>query len=1110
MHSQIQLQKSMMYNNDTINQKGGGIMDSRIALAANTQLHFQNNEGGAVRYTIIKEIGRGGSCIVYDASYETNAGDVKFVRIKECYPFKLRIERMSDGNLHADPADADRFKEIQNKFRSDFLLGNGLFYTKELYDALTNTIDIYAGNGTTYLASAFSPENTLASYQPDTLHVCVNLVKQVAQILDHIHKKGYLYLDTKPDNVLVLDTYTTRVQLFDFDSLIPMNVHGQYAPADPRSVRVSFTKGFAAIELQMGKVKKLGQHTDVYGVGALLFYLLFGTTPTAMDCEPDAVYDFATSKYAKEEYPDKLFFVLTEFFHNALANFYLDRYPDMEQVIEVLTKIEMLSDPTKPYIVSSKIIAPAFTVGRQQEAKVLSEWFNDASLPCVFVTGMGGIGKSTLVRTFLSQYRTAFDNLLYLSFNGTLERTLTDDYTAQIHTIEKFETESLDEYFRRKLSAITKIIKDSKSILVIDNYSGEINKALADIITAGWKVILVSRIKPAGTLYPVIAVDALTDRADLYRLFENNLGRKLQPNDCEYLDNIIGRVKGHTLVLELIAKQIASSYLTLKEASELVDTHGFAAMAPEKVFYSKDDDVYRETLKNIITALFEADQLSAQMKDLLKVMSLMSDAGIDIRLLHEILRIESKDDANTLIHDGWMNLCDGIIFLHPVIQETVHCWEWSAEAKAYAVKLMEHLFRELKVEEHREDYSKKLLWTMEVSREQFQKHPWMEKCFDRLMESQGVFGEAIRKRYERCNDWSPADHKKIAFCVQLSEGILDRCKREPLLLEENIYWDLLTRTVINMPRYREDFIMERAEELLRNPRTQNSFAIMDIYDHILSVYQERKNFDAASAKLQEAESVAKQFRHHYAMALYYDLLSDFYDHVLGGAYDAVEQDEEVLLKKMTEAIDKTIHHARKAHYPGGKQLLAKTILAKATLLIRSEPECKKQIDKLLSEAENIIFSETLPYAKVRCIYYMVKAWYAALVVPSFGDAFSYIHKAKEISDRIDPTDLDKIDNILIPSADMMCVLEMYALSTIFLTEGIETCEKNDTVVPYVRKKMELYRYLLDVYFEWKEYKECKEILAKIDEGNRMYRSIGVHVEIPEELRDLLSSGEEIQ
>ena len=1085
-------------------------MDSRIALAANTQLHFRNKEGGAVRYTIIKEIGRGGSCIVYDASYETNTGDLKYVRIKECYPFKLRIERTSNGTLRADSADADQFEAVQKKFHSDFTLGNGLFYAESLYDAITTTIDIYSGNGTTYLVSTFSPENTLATYRSETLRVCVTLAKQVAQIIKRIHNEGYLYLDTKPDNVLVLDTYATRVQLFDFDSLIPMDSSAQCALVDPRNVRVSFSKGFAAIELQMGKVKKLGRHTDVYGVGALLFYLLFGSTPAAADCESDAVYDYAKCLYAKEEYPDTLFFALTDFFHNALANFYLDRYPDMENVIEALSKIEALSDPTKPYIKSSVITAPVATVGRQNELQSLTEWFGNDRSPCIFVTGMGGIGKSTLVRAFLSEQSAMFDNLLYLPYKGSLMRMLADDNAAFIHTVEKSDKESLEEYYHRKLLAFQKIVKGTRSILVVDNYSGEVSEDLADVISVGWKVIIVSRKSPVGSAYPVISVDALAEQADLYRLFEHNLGSKLQPADYGYLDNIICRIKGHTLVLELTAKQIASSYLTLKEASELVDTHGFTAMAPEKVIYSKDADAYPETLRNIITALFEADHLSAPMKDLLKVMSLLSSAGIDIRLLHDVLGIKSKDDANTLIRDGWMLLDGKVISLHPVIQETVHCWDWSDTAKSYAIKLMEYLFCELKVEEHREDYPKKLLWVMEASQESFKKHPRLKKWFDRFTESQGVIGEAVRQRYDRCEDWSPADHEKIAFCVQLSEGILDNCKREPLLLEEGIYLDLLYRTVVNMPRYREDFILERAEELLKNSHSQNGFTIMKLYDCILSIYQEWKDFDAASSMLKEAKDAAKKFRLNYVWAQYYDLLSDFYDHVLGGAYDAVEPDEELLMKKMMDAVDKTIRYARKSHRPGSKHLLAKTILSKATMLIRSKPESKKQIDKLLSEAEKIVFAETQPYAEVRCIYYMVKAWYATLVVPSFEDTLIYISKANEISNRITPTDLDEIDNMVIPSADMMCIWKRYAYSAQLLMDGVKACEKSDSVVPYIRKKMELYRCLLDVCFEWDKRDLCKAIIAEIDEGNQKYSSVGVYIEIPEDLRSVLSSDTGIQ
>ena len=369
-------------------------------------------------------------------------------------------------------------------------------------------------------------------------------------------------------------------------------------------------------------------------------------------------------------------------------------------------------------------------------------------------------------------------------------------------------------------------------------------------------------------------------------------------------------------------------------------------------------------------------------------------------------------------------------------------------------------------------------------------------------------GEAVRQRYDRCEDWSPADLKKIAFYVQLSEGILDNCKREPPLLEENIYLDLLYRTVVNMPRYREDFILERAEELLRDPRGQNGFTIMKMYNCILSIYQEWKDFDAAFAKLKEAEIVAKKYGHNYVLALYYDLLSDFYDHVLGGAYDTVGSDAELLMKKMMDAVDKTIHYARKSHRPGSKHLLAKTILSKATILIRSEPEHKKQIDKLLSEAERIVFSETQPYAEVRCIYYLVKAWYATLVVPSFEDTLVYISKANEISNRITPTDLDEIDNLIIPSADMMCIWERYSYSAQLLMDGIKACEKSDSVVPYIRKKMELYRCLLDVCFAWDKRDLCKAIVAEIDEGNQKYRSVGVYVEIPEDLRKSLSSNDD--
>ena len=67
-------------------------------------------------------------------------------------------------------------------------------------------------------------------------------------------------------------------------------------------------------------------------------------------------------------------------------------------------------------------------------------------------------------------------------------------------------------------------------------------------------------------------------------------------------------------------------------------------------------------------------------------------------------------------------------------------------------------------------------------------------------------------------------------------------------------------------------------------------------------------------------------------------------------------------------------------------------------------------------------------------------------------------------------------------------------------EAVEICEKNEPVVPYIRKKAELYGYLLDVCAEWDKPDLCRAIIDNIDAINDKYRTLGVHKEVSEELR----------
>lgn len=95
-------------------------MDHRIALKSNTPLHLCNDRGEAIHCVIESEIGRGGSCIVYEAARITDTGDKTLYRVKEFYPYKLNISRDENNGLTPSANDAEVFAQKQEQFRSDF------------------------------------------------------------------------------------------------------------------------------------------------------------------------------------------------------------------------------------------------------------------------------------------------------------------------------------------------------------------------------------------------------------------------------------------------------------------------------------------------------------------------------------------------------------------------------------------------------------------------------------------------------------------------------------------------------------------------------------------------------------------------------------------------------------------------------------------------------------------------------------------------------------------------------------------------------------------------------------------------------------------------------
>lgn len=988
--------------------------DTRTALKNGTTLRFYNNDNGLVTYAIQNEIGRGGSCIVYNAFYSDNSGGRKRVKIKECYPFALNIFRKDTNELVPDKSDAQDFEKCKEDFKKDFKICSELFETKGLTNSVVNTIDIYEANNTFYVVSVYDEGTVLSETEAAnySLKEIIETVKGTALVIRKIHEKGYLYLDVKPENIFVYEGAKGLVQLFDFGSLIPIDSDQK------EKYIISYTEGFAAIEQRNRQIKRIGKHSDVYSVGALLFYLLFDRTPKYFDCADDAAYDFDLSIISEKlsKYNHKLFPALTEFFHNSLASYYLDRYENMDRVISKLDEIEKYSDITVPYVISTNINRPCFFSGRDNELEQLGVWYEGKD-NVLFISGMGGIGKSSLVREYLSENYQKFDTVLYLYYRDSIKATITDDRQVCINTVQKDDSETADDYFERKLLMLRRLIYGTESVIVIDNYNGS-NRDISDIFNICQKVIIITRQNPIAE-FESLQIGAISERKNLHFLFEKHLHRSLDDNEKIYLNRIIDKVNGHTLILELIAKQTASSYLSVAEAEELIDKYGFTDFAKENVEYFKDQTLYNGSVSKITAAIFDYGHFSDRKKAILKMLSLFDVHGINVHTFVEMLALETKNEINELIKNGWIENHGTQISLHPVIKEVAAKWAWTEYFISAAIQTVDFVFSKIK------------------------------------------------------------SKTETSYHLNLGETILKSCENEPSLYNMVSCKRLLCQTVINAPIYREDYIIKYSNKCLSNCDILDGNEVLNVYDMLIAVYEQQGELKKAFGVIKKTNEYVITHPDPYNWGLFYNILAGYYDVKLDGCYDACNAKEIKLLKKLLAAENKSIEYIKIASGKDSAKLLAGYSVGKANLLIRSGISDAKTVKGLLIRIGKLI-TEDLLLTPENIGYLLACAWYYTYMEIDLEKSIRFMKKACKLAKDVFSNDLDIIDNSVIPCANILLEHREFRQSADLVLKGIDICRCYDDIAPYVRKKNDLYDYLLDIYEIEGNSEEYQKVLTLIE------------------------------
>ena len=656
--------------------------------AANGTL-FLTEEGKkeAICFFIEGEPKRGGSCLVYSVRWQ-QAGTMFRGILKECYPSEWgnlpAIERKENGQLFIPEAWMEAYQNQLTKMRQAYELQMRISLQDHLVNRVVEERGIYYGcYGACYSLMAYADGVSYEQVRDSNLRETLETLLSVARFLKIYHDAGYVHLDIKPENLLILPETRQLVKVLDYDSSVSLE------ELHTKMVRLSRSEQWEAPELAafasgsgmterewMRKQRRIGIYTDQYPLGRILAKRL--GIPEQLDHSIPKNWLWETNHPWLEEVRPCVREKLQQFFSHTLAIATQNRYPSDEALIAALEELVAISDPTAIFLRSSYLEKKATFYGREDELKQMERLQKERKR--IFLTGMGGIGKSELARTYAVEHRREYDTVILARYESTLEDVIR---RVSIEHLVHFGGEGLppEQYFALAKRKLKECCVEEKVLLILDNLDVDSDTGMQEFLEMGWDVIVTTRYHWEEYEDDCVFVKEY-DEEGAFELFCRNYGKtKEEFNEEERLLilELIKLVEYHTMTVELLAKQTAkeeADFKTfLKELKEGIQHHD-----QTKIPHIKDGSYGKKSMYQHIAALFsiakekEKNWISETEEAILRHMTLISYQGIEGKQFLTWCGYPESDlpILKDLAAKGWIRQEQKQYAMHPIISEMLY------------------------------------------------------------------------------------------------------------------------------------------------------------------------------------------------------------------------------------------------------------------------------------------------------------------------------------------------------------------------------------------------------------------------------------------------------
>lgn len=245
-------------------QNDGPSASAAMSLMTGTRLH---------EFELLSVIGEGGFSIVYLA-YDHSLQ--RTVAIKEYLPGAIAF-RDAQGLIRP------RYEKYESTFNTGLksFLNEARILAQFEHPALIRIHRFWEQNGTAYMVMQYCAGKTLRKLllveperQSDEHWLKAQIMEPVLDALQLLHSKNYYHRDLSPDNIIVMDS--GMPMLLDFGAA--RQVIGDMTQA----LTVILKPGFAPIEQYADdESMRQGPWTDIYGVGAVMYFAVTGKAPVA-------------------------------------------------------------------------------------------------------------------------------------------------------------------------------------------------------------------------------------------------------------------------------------------------------------------------------------------------------------------------------------------------------------------------------------------------------------------------------------------------------------------------------------------------------------------------------------------------------------------------------------------------------------------------------------------------------------------------------------------------------------------------------------------------------------------------------------------------------------